>query len=139
MDKVGEIISRVERRRRWTAEQKIKVLTEALEPGATVSAVADRNGIGRSQLYAWMKRAREGDIPGISLNGSQKPLFAPVRIAAVPTLPTPPVTAPAAACPQRRPGAIEIALTNGRVVRAEEGIEPARLARLVAALDGARR
>ena len=134
MDRVSEIISRVERRRRWTAEQKAKVLTEALEPGATVSAVADRNGISRSQLYAWMKRARRGDIPGISLNGSQKTLFAPVRIAAVP----PPVTAPAAACPQRRPGAIEIALTNGRVVRAEEGIEPARLARLVAALDNAR-
>jgi transposase-like protein len=33
MDRVGEVISRVERRRRWTAEQKIKVLTEALEPG----------------------------------------------------------------------------------------------------------
>ena len=138
MDRVGEIISRVERRRRWTAEQKVKVLTEALESGATVSAVADRNGISRSQLYAWMKRARKGDIPGISLNGLQKPLFAPVRIAAVPTLPTPPVTAPAAAHPQRRPGTIEIALTNGRVVRAEEGIEPARLACLVAALDGVR-
>lgn len=137
MDRVGEIISRVERRRRWTAEQKIKVLTEALEPGATVSAVADRNGISRSQLYAWMKRARKGDIPGISLNGPQKSLFAPVRIAAVPILPTP-VTAPSAACPQRRPGAIEIALTNGRVVRAEEGIEPTRLARLIAALDVAR-
>jgi len=137
MDRVGEIISRVERRRRWSAEEKVKVLTEALEPGATVSAVANRKGISRSQLYAWMKRARRGDIPGISLNGSQKPLFAPVRIAAV-TLPTPTVTAPAAACPQRRPGMVEITLTNGRVVRAEEGIEPARLARLVAALDGAR-
>ena len=137
MDGVGEIISRVERRRRWTAEQKVKVLTEALESGATVSAVADRNGISRSQLYAWMKRARKGDIAGISLNGSQKPLFAPVRIAAV-TLPTPTVTAPAAACPQRRPGMVEITLTNGRVVRAEEGIEPARLACLVAALDGVR-
>jgi transposase-like protein len=138
MDRVSEIISRVERRRRWSAEEKVKVLTEALEPGATVSAVADRNGISRSQLYAWMKRARRGDIPGISLKGSQKPLFAPVRIAAVRTLPTPTVTARAAACPQRRPGVVEIALTNGRVVRAEEGIEPARLARLVAALDGAR-
>jgi transposase len=138
MDRVSEIISRVERRRRWTAEQKAKVLTEALEPGATVSAVADRNGMSRSLLYAWMKRARRGDIPDISLIGSHNPLFAPVRIAAVPTLPTSPVTAPAAACPQRRPSAIEIALTNGRIVRAEEGIEPARLARLVAALDNAR-
>jgi transposase len=44
----GEVISRVERRRQWTSEQKIKILTDALEPGATVSAVADRNGISRS-------------------------------------------------------------------------------------------
>jgi len=136
MDRVGEIISRVERRRRWTAEQKVNVLTEALEPGATVSAVADRNGISRSQLYAWMRHARKGDIPGISLSGPQKPLFSPVRIAGVPT--TPPVATLSVACPQRRPGVVEIALTNGRLVRAEEGIEPARLARLVAALDEAR-
>jgi len=37
---------------------------------------------------------------------------------------------------QRRPGAIEIVLTNGRIVRTDAGIEPVRLARLVAALDG---
>jgi transposase-like protein len=137
MDRVCEIVSRVERRRRWTAEQKVKVLTEALEPGATVSAVADRNGISRSQLYAWMKGARKGDIPGISLNGPQKPLFVPVRIEAAPPVAPPAMTTPAAH-PQRRPGVIEIALTNGRIVRVDEGIEPVRLARLVAALEEAR-
>jgi transposase len=135
MDRVGEIISRVERRRQWTPEQKVKLLTEALQPGATVSAVADRNGISRSQLYAWMRLARDGGIPGISLNGPQKPLFAPVRIETVPALPAPAVAAPAACLP-RRAGAIEVALTNGRIVRVDEGIEPVRLARLVAALDG---
>jgi transposase-like protein len=51
MDRVSEIISRVERRRKWTAEQKVKILAEALEPGATVSAVAQRNGVSRRQLY----------------------------------------------------------------------------------------
>ena len=35
MDKLGEIISRVERRRKWTPEQKVKILTEVLQPGAT--------------------------------------------------------------------------------------------------------
>ena len=29
----GEIISRVERRRRWTSEQKLKILTEAILEG----------------------------------------------------------------------------------------------------------
>jgi transposase-like protein len=137
MDKVGEIISRVERRRKWTAERKVKILTEALEPGATVSAVADRNGISRSQLYVWIRLAQCGAIPGISLNGQEKPLFAPVRIEAAPSSLTPALAAPVAQ-EQRRPGAIEIALTNGRLVRVDERIEPVRLARLVAALDGAR-
>jgi transposase len=129
----GEIISRVERRRRWTSEQKLKILTEALQPGVAVSAVADRNGIRRSQLYAWKRLAQRGGIPGISL---KKRLFAPVRIEPVPPLPTPAMAGPTA-CPLRR-GAIEIALRNGRIVRVEEGIEPIGLARLVAALDGSR-
>jgi transposase len=135
MDK-GEIISRVERRRKWTPEQKVKILTEVLK-GATVSAVADRNGISRGQLYAWKKLAQRGDIPGISLTEQPKSTFAPVRIEAGPPLPAPAVAAPAAH-QQHRPGAIEIALTNGRIVRADAGIEPVRLARLVAALDGTR-
>jgi transposase len=122
----GEIIARVERRRRWTSEQKLKILTEALRPGVAVSAVADRNGICRSQLYAWKRLAQRGGIPGISLNESEKRLFAPVRIEPVPPLPTPALAAPTA---QRR-GAIEIALRNGRIVRVEEGIEPIGLARL---------
>ena len=133
----GEIISRVERRRRWGSEQKVKILTEALEPGATVSAVADRNGISRSQVYAWKRLAQRGGIPGISLNGPQKQLFAPVRIEAMPATPAGAIGVPVTAYP-RRPGAIEVALTNGRIVRVDEGIEPAMLARLVAALDGAR-
>jgi transposase len=99
-----------------------------------VSVVADRNGISRSQVYAWKRLAQTGGIPGISLNGPPKPLFAPVRIEAVPV----PPTAPAAAQPQRRPGVVEIVLTEGRIVRVDEGIEPVRLARLVAVLEGTR-
>ena len=136
MDKLGEIISRVERRRKWTPEQKVKILTEVLK-GATVSAVADRNDISRSQLYAWKKLAQRGDISGISLTEQPKSGFAPVRVEAGPSLPAQAVAA-ASVQLQRRPGAIEIVLTNGRIVRTDAGIEPVRLARLVAALDGTR-
>ena len=135
MDK-GEIISRVERRRKWSPEQKVKILTEVLK-GATVSSVADRNDISRSQLYAWKRLAERGGIPGISLNGEQKPLFVPVHIEAMPAVPASVIAAPVAH-PQHRPSAIEIALTNGRIVRVDAGIEPVRLARIVAALDGTR-
>jgi transposase-like protein len=70
MDRQVEIISMFERPRRCSNEQKLKILAEAPQPGATVFAVADRNGISRSQLYAWMKIAREGRMPRISA-GSQ--------------------------------------------------------------------
>jgi transposase len=121
---VGEIISRVERRRKWSSEEKVKILTEVLEPGATVSAVADRNGVSRSQVYAWKRLAQSGGISGISLNAPQKQLFVPVRIEAAPPFPAP--AEAATANPQRRPGAIEVALRNGRLVRVDETLKPSR-------------
>ncbi|WP_258769052.1 transposase [Bradyrhizobium arachidis] len=45
-------------RRRWSDEFKAQVVTEALEPGASVSAIAHRIGIHPSQLFAWRRDAR---------------------------------------------------------------------------------
>ncbi|WP_407175642.1 transposase [Bradyrhizobium sp. STM 3562] len=45
-------------RRRWSDEFKAQVVTEALEPGASVSAIARRIGIHPSQLFTWRRDAR---------------------------------------------------------------------------------
>ncbi|WP_050631915.1 transposase [Bradyrhizobium viridifuturi] len=45
-------------RRRWSDEFKAQVVTEAPEPGASVSAIARRIGIHPSQLFAWRRDAR---------------------------------------------------------------------------------
>lgn len=45
-------------RRRWSDELKAQAVTEALEPGASVSAIARRIGIHPSQLFAWRRDAR---------------------------------------------------------------------------------
>jgi len=136
MHKRTEIISTVERRRGWSAEEKLKILDEALSRGATIAAVADRNGVSRSLLYQWLRLVREGRLPGISVNRPSSPAFVPVRIEASaeapPSLP-PHKSLPA---PRRRISNVEIALSNGRVVKVEESIDPATLARIVAALDG---
>ena len=130
----AEIISTVERRRVWPPEEKLRILSAALESGATISSVADRNGVCRSQLYTWLRLAREGRLPGIELAGkAPEPTFVPVKIAAAPA---PPATSPPAIPPPRRRCQVEIALGNGRMVRVDDGIDPATLARLVAALDG---
>jgi transposase len=47
-----EVLGRVERRRRFSVEQKLAVLAEATAPGANVSAVARRHGLVPAQVYS---------------------------------------------------------------------------------------
>ena len=47
-------------RRRWSDEFKERAVAEALEPGASVSAIAHRIGIHPSQLFGWRRDARAG-------------------------------------------------------------------------------
>jgi len=138
MDRQTEIISTVERRRRWSAEEKLKILDDALSPGATIAAVADRSGVSRSLLYQWLRLVREGRLPGISVNRPSSPVFVPVQIEARAEAPASPPQQRALPAARRRISNIEIALSNGRVVKVEESIDPATLSRIVAALDGGR-
>jgi transposase len=147
----AEIISTVERRRQWPTEQKLRIMSEALAPGATIAAIADRHGVCRSQLYTWLRLAREGKLAGISLRAPEAAAFVPVQIGSVagspsPTAPIDPSASPATssrpsapcALRGRRPAMVEVVLTNGRVVRVDETIDPDAFAQLVAVLDGAR-
>ena len=136
--RVAEIISTVERRRRWPSEVKLRILAEALSPGATVAAVADRNGVSRSLLYMWLRLARDDRMPGIAMTPPSATPFVPVRIEGpvkTTNAPLPMAAAPAMAPSRRRPSVVEIALRNGRTIKVDEGIDPAALARLVTALD----
>ena len=49
-------------RRRWSAEQKARVVGESLRPGERVGEVARRYGISRSQLSTWRSHARQGKL-----------------------------------------------------------------------------
>lgn len=144
---VSEVISRVERRRHWPTAEKLRILSEATAPGATIAGVADRNGVCRSQIYAWLRLARTGRIPGI-LVSPQAGQFVPARIEALqnpsasgcqPRLPAP-VCDTGSMVPSRgrRPKTVEVVLTNGRIMRVDECIDPNSLARLVTALEGGR-
>jgi len=151
---VAEIISTVERRRRWPDDEKLRILSEALVPGATAAAVADRNGVCRSLLYTWLRLAREGKLAGISMTRPPVGGFVPVRIeppveapslssrtlAAPPTAPDAyPPTSPRAPVRGRRERHVEITLTNGRVIKVDESIDPTSLGAIIATLDGSAR
>ena len=49
-------------RRRWSAEEKARVVRESLRPGERVGEVARRYGISRWQLSTWRSLAREGKL-----------------------------------------------------------------------------
>jgi transposase len=59
----AEVLSGPERRRRWTFEQKARVVAESLAPGAVASDVARRHGIHPNQLYGWRREVREAAAP----------------------------------------------------------------------------
>jgi len=60
MDGVVEIITGRKRRRRWSVEDKLRIVAETHAKGAHVRAVAARNGLCESLVYTWRWQAREG-------------------------------------------------------------------------------
>lgn len=142
----SEIISTVERRRNWPPEVKLRIIDEALGPGASIASVADRYGVCRSLLYTWLRLVRDDKMQGISIVPRPTSSFVPIRIEPPANAPVPearpddhPPTPPRLPSRGRRPALVEIALTNGPVIKVDECIDPAALAQLVAALDGGAR
>ena len=56
-----EIITGVERRRRWRADEKLRIVAETEQPGASFAAVARRHEISRGLLWNWRQQIRRGD------------------------------------------------------------------------------
>ncbi len=50
-----EVITSVERRRRWSSAEREQLVAASLEPGAVVSALAREAGLHASQLYKWRR------------------------------------------------------------------------------------
>src|SRR3954463_15171268 len=64
-EKPVEVITRGERRRIWTPEQKRDIVVESLEPGGSPIAVARRHGIGSGLLYTWRRQMVEGQLKAL--------------------------------------------------------------------------
>ena len=119
------VLSGPERRRRWSAEQKGALVSEATQPGASVAEIARRHGISRSLLYRWR---REVVAPGL-------PELVPVVIGSG-------GREPPAAGDRRQPnaraaGTIEITLPGAVRVRVCGKVEERMLRAVLAALRSA--
>jgi transposase len=62
--KEAEVLG-AERRRRWSAAEKVSMVRETYEPGMTVSLVARRHGINPNQLFHWRKLERIGALTAV--------------------------------------------------------------------------
>lgn len=69
-----EIITGVERRRRWSLEQKLRIVAETEQPGARIAAIARRYEISRGLLWNWRSQVRRG-----VLQPEPPPAFLPVQ------------------------------------------------------------
>lgn len=135
MDGVVEIITGRERRRRWSLQDKLRLVAETHEPGAAVGAVAARHDVCESLLYAWRRQVRGGVLTA----APEMSVFLPVHM--VDTVPmATPASAPAvsrstsANGPAAPSGLIEIDLGNGQHVRVDSDVNLAALRRVLAAL-----
>ena len=57
-----EVVTSVQRRRRWTASEKVRMVEETLAPGMTVSLVARQHGVAPNQLFTWRRLVAQGGL-----------------------------------------------------------------------------
>lgn len=120
------------RRRSWSQEQKKAIVAEIDVGGATLSEVARRRGVHANVLFRWRREfgSAKGVPPGDAgtATGAPATRFVPV------TLPSP--STPASTL--TRPGAIEIVVGGGRMVRVGADVDMGTLVRIIEALEARR-
>jgi len=135
----GEVI--VERRRRWTPEQKAALIAEVEAEGGHVSMVARRHGISASLLYNWRSACKAA--LAVRAMAARPAEF--VQIGVVTDAPGDSSRMPTAgeAYPRgaglalaERIGVIEIDLPDGARVRVDNGVNEKALRRVLSALRG---
>ncbi|MGF6425636.1 IS66-like element accessory protein TnpA [Bradyrhizobium elkanii] len=135
-----ELITGERRRRRWTGEEKARIVAESFEAEANISEVARRNGVSRGLLTVWRRQVTAA-VAG------KAPNFVPIQIDAESSggtageseriSPAQMASLEIVAPPAKPCGAVEIEL-NGARIRVEPGVELATLATVLAALRGIR-
>jgi len=127
-----EIITGVERRRRWSLEEKLRIVAETEQPGSGIAEIARRYEVSRGLLWNWRSQVRRG-----VLRPEPPPVFLPVRTISDPLTGTdakrvsPSATAGAE---QVSGGKIEITLPDGTSVKVGHDVGMTTLRRVMTVL-----
>ena len=137
-----ELITGTGRRRRWSVDEKARILVESLRPGANISEVARRNGLSPQQLFGWRREVREPEPAPSPVRKRGRPkkvregapgVKAPVHFAPIVIATPPPSGGNPPDCSP--PGTIEITIGDA-VVRVRGQVD---IALLVSVLRAVRR
>ena len=125
-------VSRVEvistgARRRWTLEEKRRIVSESYGGRREVSATARRHGLSGSQLFTWRRLAREGRL------GDEVAALVPVEIGA--PVADSPTTIEECGHDARSAGLIVIEVGNGHRIRVDRDFDAGALGRVIDVLD----
>jgi transposase len=112
-------------RRRWTLEEKLRIVAESSRGPRLVSAVARRHGLSANQLFVWRRLFHEGKLGG----RQDMPGFAPAIVSSQASSPMAPVAGAA------RSGRIEIVLSEPRRLIVESDVDLSSVARLAAMFE----
>ncbi len=120
----GEVLCGPECRRRWSTEEKLRILAQSVAPGSSPSLTCRLHGISSGQLYTWRKQFRTGELTG----------FIPVAVGSKPAAQLPPpapiVDAPPVSSAPYSGGSIEVELPSGVKLRLTGDIGEAALRRV---------
>lgn len=117
-----EVRVRTVRRRSWSAEEKLGIVRETLEPGAVAKAVAERHGIGTGLLFTWRREMLTTAMSG----------FTPVEV--VPERPRLEAAPPTQVAVPEVSGTVEVAFPSGTTVRVSGGVDVVMLQGVLAEL-----
>ena len=127
-----EVIDGVAGRRRWSADDRARILAETLVPGAVVSVVARRHGLTPQQLFTWRREARQA---ATGLPAFVPAVTVPEPVAVEPAATRPPRRRAKRASSRRRIAEIEVE-AGGVTVRIGDGASPATIAAVIGGLKG---
>jgi transposase len=120
-----EVLTGPGRRRRWSADEKARIVAETLVPGARVSEVARRWQGCSQQVFGW-RRAMRQDLPSVAGTTPATPSFVPIVSEAI-----------SAATVQRTASAapgIEVRLSGAVVLVSSDMDDAARLTAVLRAV-----
>jgi len=137
-----EVITRGERRRSWTPEQKCQIAAESLGPELTPTQVTRKHAISSGQLYTWRREFLSVAQGAVMTHAA--PRFTQVELNSPPMRP---ITASptdnqapgALSSPPRNPGGpggrMEISLPSGVILAVNADVDGSALRRVLAVLD----